>query len=135
MSAALPPDHAAAYVRELSADVRAVVVLGPDGALLAGPAALAAPVGAFLEATGDAPDAAERTPDGVVVAARTSTHAVVAVAGPLALDGPTAADVRTAVEALAPVPAPAPPGLVTAGSHSERQHAAKAVISATHRAI
>jgi hypothetical protein len=139
MSAALPPDHAAAYVRELSADVRTVVVLDARGAVLAGPAALAAVATAFLAAAGDDADAVERTADGLVIAARTATHAVVAVAGPLALEGPTAADVRAAVDALAPdagtsLPASARGPRVSA-LREERQRAANAVISATHRAI
>jgi len=113
VTAALTPDQAAAYVRELSADVRAVVVLAADGRLLAGPAPLAAPVRDLLAAAGDAPDTAVRTPGGVVLAARTAVAAVVAVAGPLSLLGPTGLDVRTAVEALAP-PAPAVPAQAVA---------------------
>jgi hypothetical protein len=136
MSAALPPDLAIAYVRELSADVRAVVVLDARGTALAGPAALAEPARAFLAAAGPAADAAERTEDGVVVAARTATHAVLAVAGPLALEGPTAVDARAAAEALGGKTVP-DPGFspAAAGSAEERQRAANAVISATHRLI
>src|SRR4051794_22566766 len=77
VTTALTPDLAAAYVRELSADVRAVVVLGAGGDLLAGPAGLAAPAAAFLAAAGDSGEVAHRTPDGVVIAARTLSHAVV----------------------------------------------------------
>src|SRR3954451_13801852 len=139
MSAALPPLHAAAYVRELSADVTAVVVLGAGGALLAGSPALHEPVRAFLAAAVADADVAERVAEGVVVAARTGTHAVVAVAGPLALEGPTAADVRAAVDALAPESGALRPGSGSApsgtGPRHERQRAAKAVISATHGAI
>ena len=139
MSAALPPAHAAAYVHELSADVTAVVVLDADGALLAGPPALHEPVRGFLAALGDAAEAVERVDEGVVVAARTTTHAVVAIAGPLVLEGPTAADVRTAVLAAGPqtgVLCPASgSALISGGSPEERQRATKAVISATHGAI
>ena len=42
MPPALTPALAVDYVRELSADVRAVVVLGADGELAAGPEPLAA---------------------------------------------------------------------------------------------
>ena len=136
MSAALPPVHAAAYVHELSADVTAVVVLDARGAVLAGPHELAGAMNAFLTAMGDDPDAAERVPGlGVVVAARTATHAVVAVAGPLALEGPTAADARAAVDALAPASGVSSPvsgsAPVSGAPAEERQRAAKAVISAT----
>ena len=146
VTAALTPDQAAAYVRELSADVRAVVVLAADGRLLAGPAPLAAPVRALLAAAGDAPDAAVRTPGGVVLAARTADAAVVAVAGPLSLLGPTGLDVRTAVEALAPPApppaaepsedrAPRPATLPPTPPPSTLSTAAEVVISATQRAI
>jgi hypothetical protein len=122
MPAALSPDLAVSYVSELSADVRAVVVLGAAGELLAGPASLAAPARAFVDAGGGV----ERTPDGVVVAARTPAHAVLAVAGPLVLEGPTLADVRAAAEALGGGAA-SPDG----GASTERQRAAQTVISAT----
>jgi hypothetical protein len=140
VTAALTPDQAAAYVRELSADVRAVVVLAADGRLLAGPEALAAPVRGFLAAAGDAPEAAARTAGGAVLAARSATAAVVAVAGPLSLLGPTGIDVRTAVDALAPTaPGSAPPppagAAAPATPDSTLQTAADVVISATQRAI
>lgn len=135
MSAALPPDLAVAYVRELSADVRAVVVLDATGAPLAGPAQLAGPAWAFLAAVGEATEAAERTSAGVVVAARTATVAVVAVAGPLALEGPTAVDVRAAVAAMASSPADGTGFPFTGGSPDERQRATNNVISATYSLI
>ena len=68
------------------------------------------------------------------VAARTATHAVVAVAGPLSLTGPTAVDVRTAAEALGgpagALAASAPPA---AGGRRQEAlaDAAEAVIFAT----
>src|SRR5829696_3234611 len=55
MPPALTPDLALSYVRELSADVRAVVALGPGGEPLAGDPAVAAAARALLDA---APDAA-----------------------------------------------------------------------------
>jgi hypothetical protein len=138
VSAALSPDLAVAYVRELSADVRAVVVLAADGELLAGPPALAAPARELLAAAGDRMDVACRTADGVVMAARTPAHAIVVAAGPHSLVGPTALDARTAVEALAGGPAPdaaAGRGAPDAGVTQALRTAAEAVISATQRAI
>src|SRR3954467_5837243 len=85
VTAALTPELATAYVRELSADVRAVVVLDAGDRRLAGPRALAAPPPPFLAATAPAADVAVRTRDGLVLAARTPTHAVVVAAGPLSL--------------------------------------------------
>ena len=101
MTAALSPDLAIAYVRELSADVRAAAVLGSDGARLAGPVGLAAPARELLAALGDASQATVRRPTGVVVAARGPEHSLVAVAGPLALSGPLLLDARAAVGAAA----------------------------------
>src|SRR4051812_42443336 len=100
VTAALTPELAIAYVRELSADVRAVVVLAGDGRRLAGPAELEGPARELLAASGDRPDVAVRTADGVVVAARSPTHALVASAGPLSLLGPSGVDARRAVDAL-----------------------------------
>ena len=54
MPPALTPALAVDYVRELSADVRAVVVLDADGELAAGPEPLAAPARALLDAGGAA---------------------------------------------------------------------------------
>src|SRR3954470_9926286 len=83
MTPALTPDLAVAYVRELSADVRAVVVLDAEGVRLAGPGAMVTAARAFLDAAAGAPEAAAGTPDGVVLAATTPEHAVVVAAGPL----------------------------------------------------
>src|SRR5690348_2612978 len=86
VTAALTPELAIDYVRELSADVRAAVVLAADGTRLAGPPALEAPAHAFLAAAGAGrAAAAARTPEGLVIAARTAAHAMVVVAGPLSL--------------------------------------------------
>jgi hypothetical protein len=134
VSAALTPESAIAYVRELSADVRAAVVLSAAGRRLAGAPELEEPARRFLAAAGPAGDVAHRTPDGVVIAARTPTHAIVVCAGPLSLIGPTACDARAAAEALEAAgareaiaestgaPGPPPESL---------EAAAKAVISAT----
>jgi hypothetical protein len=97
MTAALSPDLAIAYVREMSADVRAAVVIGADGAVLAGDAALADAATAFA-APGTA--GSRRTAGGVVAVAATTAHTLLVVSGPLAFEGPTLLDVRTAVLAM-----------------------------------
>lgn len=99
MPAALSPQQAIAYVRELSADVRAVAVLDAGGAATAGPPALAAAARELLAAS-DATELVVRTPAGVVFVARSPACAIVAVAGPLSLVGPTALDLRAALAAL-----------------------------------
>ncbi len=136
MTPALTPDLAVAYVRELSADVRAVVVLDARGARLAGPPALEAAAQAFLEAAEGRADVAARTPYGVVLAARSATHTVVVAAGPLSLVGPSALDARTAVDALAGPAGPAPPVAAhRTAAPAALDRAAEAVILATHGAI
>jgi len=67
MTAPLTPSLALAYLRELSLDVRAAVVLAPDGRLLAGDGHLADRARALL-AKGSGALAA----DGPLLAARTS---------------------------------------------------------------
>jgi hypothetical protein len=84
---ALDPELAAAYVRELSADVTAVVVLDGEGRLLAGPEDLAARA-RELAAGGAHPWVAA---DGA--------HTVVAFAD-VEASGPTALDLETALQAL-----------------------------------
>jgi hypothetical protein len=139
VTAALTPELAIDYVRELSADVRAVAVLTADGRMLAGPPALAAQAAAFLAATAPAADVAVRTRDGVVFAARDPAHALVVAAGPLSLVGPTAIDARRALAALEGAGAPAlvdtVGGVVAADPTDEALDAAEAVISATHGAF
>jgi hypothetical protein len=98
MTASLTPDLALAYVRELSADIRAAVLLDAHGQRLAGPDALAA---AARELLGDTPGELEaRTDAGVVFAARDRDHQLVAVTGPFALPGLTRHDLRTVLRAL-----------------------------------
>jgi hypothetical protein len=135
VTAALTPELAIAYVRELSADVLAAVVLDGDGTRLAGPEALAAPARALLAAAGDAPDVAVRAPSGVVVAARSRAHALVAAAGPLSLLGPSTIDARRAVDAMSPGTAVTEPAPAAAPPDETLVRAAEAVISATHGAI
>src|SRR5689334_22371487 len=94
MTAPLQPELAAAYVHELSADVKAVVVLDGSGTRLAGPPALEAPAKrlAALLSSG-----VVRTEDGVVWVARTADKTLIAVAGPTAQLGPTALDAAAAI--------------------------------------
>jgi hypothetical protein len=114
VTTALTPALALDYLHQLSADIRAAVVLGagaPGGtrgraevagwAVLAGPEALGAPArallahGALVHARGHA---------GAAFGARGARLAVVVVTGPLALPGLTAHDVRAALAALGDEP-------------------------------
>jgi hypothetical protein len=89
MTAALTPELALAYIRELSADYLGGAVLDAHGRRLAGDPALAADV-----------HGEGATARGRVFAARSATHAIVVVTTPRALPGPTRRDVRTALAAL-----------------------------------
>jgi hypothetical protein len=96
-------------VRELSADVRAVVALGASGDPLAGDPAVAAAARALLAAAPDAAELEVVTPAGVACAVRGGRHALVAACGPFALPGLVRQDLRAAVGALEPeTPATAP---------------------------
>ena len=98
---ALSPPLALAYLRELSADIRAGVVLAPDGRLLAGPEALAAPARDVLAAAPDARELQVATADGAVFAARSDRHAIVVVCGRFALPSLIRYDLRLALGDLA----------------------------------
>jgi hypothetical protein len=82
---ALTPPLALDYLRELSADIRAGVVLDPGGELLAGPEALAGPARDLLAGAGDSREVHVATADGAVFAARSERHSVVVVCGRFAL--------------------------------------------------
>jgi hypothetical protein len=84
-SPTLTPPLALDYLRELSADIRAGVVLDPSGALLAGPEELAGPARDLLAAAGDAREVQVTTGTGAVFAARSDHHAVVVACGRFAL--------------------------------------------------
>jgi hypothetical protein len=94
MSPALTPARALEYLRELSADIRAGVVLSADGALLAGREALAGPARELLAAAGDAVDVHVATGDGAVFAARDEQHAIVLACGRFALPSLARYDLR-----------------------------------------
>lgn len=91
---ALTPSLALDYLRELSADIRAGVVLAPDGALLAGPEALAVPARDLMSAAGEATEVHVNTGDGAVYAARSDRHAIAVVCGRFALPSLIRYDLR-----------------------------------------
>jgi hypothetical protein len=135
MPPALTPELALDYLRELSADVRAGVVLAADGRRLAGPDALAEPARRLLAALPDADEAEVSTGDGIVFAGRSSSHAVVLVCGRLALGALHRYDVRRVLGDLGDPDAPGhdretrgrPEGLdpdAPAASHGPRREAA-----------
>jgi hypothetical protein len=111
MDPALTPDLALAYLRELSADVRAGVVLDAQGARLAGPRALA-DVAAEVRAAASAQTELElRSADGWVFAARSPAHFLLVVTAPLALAGLVRHDLRAVLGELSEDRgAPATPG-------------------------
>jgi hypothetical protein len=127
MPPALTPALALDYVHELSADVRAGVVLDAAGALLAGPDRLAAPARAMIAAAGDAAEAEAGTADGVVCAVRSADHAAVAICGRFAIGGVVRQDLRAALAALegrppahGPAAEPAAAGASTAAGKADR---------------
>jgi hypothetical protein len=83
--AALTPALALDYLRELSADIRTGVVLGSDGALLAGPEALAEPARDLFAGAGETRELQVVTRDGDVFAARSDRHRIAVVTGRFAL--------------------------------------------------
>ena len=97
----LSPALALDYLRELSADIRAGVVLGPDGALLAGPADLAEPARDLLAGAPEAHELHVATADGAVFAARSDLHTVVVVCGRFALPSLIRYDLRLVLSDLA----------------------------------
>ena len=101
MTAALTPALALAYLSELSADVRAAVVLDAAGDPLAGDASLAA---AARELLADAPVVRVLTGRGGAFGARDDLHAVIVATGPLALPGLAIHDVLRALAALGGTP-------------------------------
>jgi hypothetical protein len=99
--AALSPDTALDYLAELSTDIRSAVVLDGTGERLAGPESLAGPARDLLAAC-DAPVVEVETPQGLVVAARSASHAIAVVAGRQALAALVRWDVRHTVGELEP---------------------------------
>jgi hypothetical protein len=134
MPPALTPALALDLVRELSADVRAGLILDARGERIAGPPALAAAGCALATAAGDEPEAEAVTGDGVVCLVRTPRHAGIAVCGAFAIPGVVRADLRAALAGIdgeAVPPAPGRPRIGVAGD--PLQTAAEALISALQR--
>jgi hypothetical protein len=99
MTAPLTPPLALAYLRELSADIRAAIVLDAAGNRLAGPDPLAAPARALLA---EGPLVSALSGHGGAFGARDDHHSVVAVTGPLALPRVVLHDLIRVLAALAP---------------------------------
>jgi hypothetical protein len=139
MPPALTPELALDYVRELSADVRAGVVMDAAGRLIAGPPHFQEPARALLQAAGAAAELEAATADGVVCAARSSAHSIIAVCGRFAIPGVVRQDLRAALAALEGRPPDAPPhGLepMAAGTaDAALGHAAERLISAAQREL
>jgi hypothetical protein len=94
MTETLEPELAAAYVRELSADIVGVVVIAADGTQLAGPAPMAEAAAALPGET-----ATYIVPEGIVWVAQGPERTIVAAAGPSSLTGTTALDIAAAAGA------------------------------------
>jgi hypothetical protein len=97
----LTPDLAVGYLRELSADIRAVAVLTPDGKPLAGETELAEAAARLLAAAPEAAEIEVATGAGVVHAARSREHAVVVVCGRFALAALIRYDLKIVLAELA----------------------------------
>ena len=97
----LSPALALDYLRELSADIRAGVVLAPGGNLLAGPEELADAARDLLAAAPDAQELHVATADGAVFAARSDLHTVIVVCGRFALPSLIRYDLRLVLSDLA----------------------------------
>jgi hypothetical protein len=109
MTAVLTPMLALAYVRELSTDVRAAVVLDAAGAPLAGDAALAEPARRLLAVPEAGAEDARSAPHGdgrLLVVGAPGGSAIAVVAGPQALVPLLAHDLRAALAACAPAASP-----------------------------
>jgi hypothetical protein len=141
----LTPALALDYVRELSADVRAALVLDAAGSLLAGPPELAGPARALLAAGGDADELEAVSDEGVVCAARSPHHSAIAVCGRFAIPGVVRHDLRAAIAALEGRPPAAlearppealeerPPEALETRPPEALEAAARALISAAQR--
>jgi hypothetical protein len=133
MPPALTPALALEYVHELSADVRAGIVLDDAGHVLAGPALLAEPARELLAAGGDAGELEAATADGVVCAVRTPVHVAVAVCGRFAIGGVVRQDLRIALAALEGRAAPPSADRVDEAAEPALIRAANRLISAVQR--
>jgi hypothetical protein len=101
MTDALTPALALEYLRALSADIRAGVVLSAAGEPLAGPQPLVEPARALLEAAPDAAELHVTTRTGAVFAARDERHAIVLACGRFALPALARYDLKVVLGRLA----------------------------------
>jgi hypothetical protein len=101
MTEALTPALALDYLRALSADIRAGVVLSAVGEPLAGPPALHEPARAVLDAAPEAAEVHVSTRDGAVFAARDDRHAIVLACGRFALPSLARYDLKVVLGRLA----------------------------------
>jgi hypothetical protein len=138
MPPALTPALALDYVRELSADVRAVAIAipGSPARLEAGPPGLAADVGALLAAAGTADELEVAVAGGVVCAVRRGERAAVAVCGPFAIPAVVREDLRAALAAVAGAPLDAAaPGTAAARASAVAADPADALATAAEALI
>jgi hypothetical protein len=100
VSEALTPALALDYLRALSADILAGVVLSAAGDRLAGPDELADPARALLEGAPDAAEVHVTTREGSVFAARDERHAIVLACGRFALPALARYDLNVVLDRL-----------------------------------
>lgn len=105
MTAALTPALALAYLSELSADLRAAIVLDAREEVLAGDYAIAT---AARDLLAGAPVVRALTERGGAFGARDDLHAVVVATGPLALPSLAIHDLLVVLAALGGTPPQAP---------------------------
>jgi hypothetical protein len=101
MTAALTPALALAYLSELSADIRAAIVVDAEGEPLAGDARIAR---AARDLLAEAPLVRALTERGGAFGARDDLHGVVVATGPLALSKLTLHDLQSVLAALGGTP-------------------------------
>ena len=101
MTDVLTPALALDYLREMSADVRAGVVLDARGSTLAGPDALGAAARDLLGAAPDAEEIQVVLPEGAVFAVRDDRHAIAVACGRHALPALARYDLRVILAELA----------------------------------
>jgi hypothetical protein len=97
----LTPELAVDYLLEMSADIRAAVVLTPEGESLAGAPEFVDPARRLLAAAPDAVEIEVAITGGAIHAARSADHAVVAVCGRFALPALVRYDLKVVLGELA----------------------------------
>src|ERR687887_2663612 len=102
MPSALTPDVALDSLRELSADIRAAVLLDAGGRPLAGTEALVEPARALLAAAPEDSAIEVVADQGAVFAARSPQHALCVVTGRFALPALVLYDLRAVLSDLQP---------------------------------